>query len=99
MRILFAILVVAYAGLMATAALLSRHKIPAWLIVGTFAFSLCLLSSLFWPWAIPLGLAGLLAAAVGNGLALYGHVHWPHVLVRVLLSVIILGLWWKIQRG
>ncbi|KRL14732.1 hypothetical protein FD09_GL000391 [Schleiferilactobacillus perolens DSM 12744] len=83
---------------MAAAAITACHNVPGWLVLGALLFSGCLLLGLYWYWLIPVGLVGLLGVAIGNGYALYGHVHWRHVLVRVAVSVIILVLRWTLQK-
>ncbi|MCI1892710.1 hypothetical protein [Schleiferilactobacillus perolens] len=94
MTILLTALVVIYGCAMAAAAVMARHNVSRWLVLGTLLFSGCLLLGLYWYWLIPIGLIGLLGVAIGNGYALYGHVHWRNVLVRGAVSVII-----QKQRG
>lgn len=98
MIIILDALVIGYALAMAAAGIAARHDVPGWLVLVALLFSGCLLLGLYWYWLIPVGLVGLLGVAIGNGYALYGHVHWRHVLVRVAVSVIILALWWLIQK-
>jgi hypothetical protein len=82
MTILLTALVVIYGCAMAAAAVMARHNVSRWLVLGTLLFSGCLLLGLYWYWLIPIGLIGLLGVAIGNGYALYGHFHWRNVLVR-----------------
>lgn len=82
-----------YAVLMMVAALAAVGTQPLWSLVLTFAFALCLLASLRWDWLLPLGLLGLLAAAIANGYSMYGQVTVSHLALRVLVSLLVFALW------
>lgn len=82
-----------YAVLMMVAALAAVGTQPLWSLVLTFAFALCLLASLRWDWLLPLGLLGLIAAAIANGYSMYGQVTVSHLALRVLVSLLVFALW------
>ncbi|WP_125705004.1 hypothetical protein [Lacticaseibacillus daqingensis] len=83
-------LLLLYAGLMVWAA--ATAPLPAWAKALTACGSGSLILSLWWGWAVPLGLLLLLVAAYVNGTQLGGH-HWSHLLIRLGLSALLLGLW------
>ena len=78
---------------MMVAALAAVGTQPLWSLVLTFAFALCLLASLRWDWLLPLGLLGLIAAAIANGYSMYGQVTVSHLALRVLVSLLVFALW------
>ncbi|AKV55716.1 hypothetical protein BACT_1430 [Bifidobacterium actinocoloniiforme DSM 22766] len=102
MRILNAIYVsavVIYAGLMIISALALMGSVPVWPLLATLLFACCLLAALRWDWLLPIGLLGLIAAAVVNGFSMYGHINPPHLLARLAVSMVLLGLWAVKRKG
>ncbi|RBP99031.1 hypothetical protein [Bifidobacterium xylocopae] len=87
------LLTVVYAVLMAGSAVAAVHTEPLWCLLMTIVFAACLLGSLRWDWLLPVGLLGLIAAAIANGLSMYGRIHEHHLIIRILFSLILLALW------
>ncbi|WP_203624576.1 hypothetical protein [Lacticaseibacillus sp. 866-1] len=56
----------------------------------SLAAAIFLLLGLRWHWAILVAIVLLLAAAIAQGYQRYGHIHWSHLVVRLLLSAAIL---------
>ncbi|WP_179393757.1 hypothetical protein [Lacticaseibacillus absianus] len=93
MTIILTCLITAYAGTTAWAAIADWRTYPGPSTLSLTA-ALCLGLGLRWAVLVPVGVVALLLAAICNGIARYGHIHWTHLLVRSVWSLILLGLWW-----
>ncbi|RBP97846.1 hypothetical protein CRD60_04475 [Bifidobacterium aemilianum] len=98
MKILYRCLTVVYALLMGASAIMVDAEMPLWPRILTLLCAVCLLASLRWWQLLPVGVLGLLAAALVNGLVMYGQIHFSHLAFRLLVSVLLLGLWWRLGR-
>lgn len=94
MTIIYLILLIVYAVLMVWATIEAWSSVPGWLGGLTLVSAVLLLAGIWVTWLVPIGLALLLGAAVTNGRVLYGKIHFSHLVIRLILSLIILGLWW-----
>ncbi|KFF30771.1 hypothetical protein [Bifidobacterium bombi] len=93
MKLTLNIISLIYALVMGAAAAVSYKTLPWWAIAVNVLFAVCLAASIRWSWLLPVGLLGLVAAAVMNGLLMYGQVHLSHVIVRVVISIGLLTFW------
>lgn len=98
MTIVYFILLIAYAVLMAWATIEAWPSVPVWLGALTLVSALLLIAGIWVTWLVPVGLVLLLGTAITNGRVLYGKIHLSHLVVRLILSVIILVLWWFVTR-
>lgn len=95
MKLILAILLLLYAGATLTAVFVNDRQALAKhaLMIGS---AVSLLLGLWWPIFVPLGILGLLVAAVMNGLRLYGEIHFSHLAVRLVYSLVVMHLWWQV---
>lgn len=92
-RILLNCLTVLYAGLMAVSAVLSPNVTPLWCMIVILVSAGLLVASIWLDWPFLLvGLIGIIVAAVGNGINLYGSLHVSHLMVRLVVSAVLLTL-------
>lgn len=97
-----AVLSVIYGALTAWAGLaqVRLKKIQAWAAWSHAGFGLVtaaggiltLLRSPYALWVLAIGLAGIHLLAINNGLKMFGRINPSHHLVRLLISLVLLGL-------
>ena len=81
------LLIVLYALLMGTAAIVKRRNLGLSLTAANLSGSIALLCTPLHPLFLPLGLTVLLCCALRNGYVLQGQIKQLHVLVRLIISL------------